>query len=137
MLFQYDPELAEEHAIIYKDYGLAERLPLTEIPEDMQAYVEQEDMKTQSPRCSLNTKEIDILNPLTAMEWKLWYDIIVATKGHGFCQILPVGYRSSSAFKNNILQILPKKLKEWRNIQPPLDTMIALREEFYKKENKR
>ena len=52
-------------------------------------------------------------------------------------QILPVGYRSNQAFKNNLLQVLPKRRKDWGNFNPTLDTMISLREEYYKKENKR
>lgn len=137
MLFQFDPELVEEETIIYKDYGLAERLPLTEVPEDLQTYVDQENMKIKTQPSPLKSKEIDILSPLLPIEWKLWYDIITATKGHGFLQILPVGYRSSQAFKNNLMQILPKKDKEWKTFHPPIDTMISLREDLYKKENKR
>jgi len=75
--------------------------------------------------------------PLSALEFKLWYDLVSATKGHGFLQILPVGYRSSHAFKSNLLQIIPKKTKDWGNFESPLDKMIAIREEFYKNENKR
>lgn len=137
MLFQHDPEIVEEDVIIYKDYGLAERLPNTEIPEDIQNYVHDQEMKITVPKSPLNSTEIDITNPLTAYEWKLWYDLIVATKGHGFVQILPVGYRSNQAFKNNLLHVLPKKQKGWGDFRIPIDSLIEIREEYYKKENKR
>lgn len=115
MLFQQDPSLKEEDVIIYKDFGLAERLPWTDIPEDKINYVTEQEEKIEIPRSPLNSCEIDIVNPLTPSEWKLWYDIVVATKGHGFLQILPVGYRSSQAFKTNLMHIIPKKKWDFGN----------------------
>lgn len=52
-------------------------------------------------------------------------------------QVLPVGYTSNQPFKNNMLQILPKKQKEWKSFQIPIDSMITQREQYYKQENKR
>lgn len=137
MLLQYDPALKEEDVINYKDYGLTERLSLTKIPEEMANYVSTEENKVEIPRSPLNSTEVDITEPLTPQEWKLWFDIVVATKGHGYLQILPVGYRSSHAFSANLIHIVPKKTRDWGNFESPLDQMISIREQFYKKENKR
>lgn len=137
MLFQYDPTLIEDHVIYFRDFGLTERLELTEVPEDMETYIAEQEMKIEIPRSSLNSTEINITNPLTTMEWKLWYDIVVATKGHGFIQILPVGYKSSYAFSSNLMHIVPKKVRDWGDSSVALDKMISIREEYYKKENKR
>ena len=137
MIFQNDPEVSEEDVIIYKDYGLSDRIPKIDIPEEMQNYITDQELLFRNNRSSLRWKEIDITNPLSPQEWRIWYETIVATKGHGFLQILPVGFRSNQAFKNNLLQVLPKRRKDWGNFNPTLDTMITLREEYYKKENKR
>lgn len=137
MLFQYDPTIIEDHVIYFKDFGLTERLASTEVPEDMETYIAEQEMKIEIPRSSLNSTEVDITNPLTSMEWKLWYDIVVATKGHGFIQILPVGYKSGYAFSSNLMHIVPKKVRDWGDSSVSLDKMISIREEYYKNENKR
>jgi plasmid maintenance system killer protein len=137
ILFQYDPDCVQDHVISFKDFGLTDRLECTEIPEDMEAFIELQEGKIEIPRSSLNSTEIDITNPITGMEWKLWYDIVVATKGHGFLQILPVGYKSSYAFSKNMMHIIPKKVRDWGYSTVALDNMISIREEYYKKENKR
>lgn len=137
MIFQHDPDNVEDDVIIYKDYGLTDRIPKIEIPEEIQNYINDQELLFRNNRSSLRCKEIDICNPLTSQEWKIWYETIVATKGHGFLQILPEGFRSNQSFKNNLLQVLPKRRKDWGNFNPTLDTMITLREEYYKKENKR
>ena len=137
MIFQHDSELSEEDVTIYKDYGLTERLPQTQIPDNVEDYVEEQNTKIDQVESHLNSTEIDITSPLSAVEWKLWYDLVVATKGHGFLQILPVGYRANQPFKTNLLQVLPKKAKAWGNFEPPIDSLISLREEFYIKENRR
>lgn len=136
MLWHQDQQ-GEDDFVMYKDYGITERIENIEIPHELIDQVAKIEKDVVAPVSKVNTSQFNITSPLTSEEWKKWYDIILATKGHGYLQILPVGYKSNQPFKNNLLQILPKKEKEWRNFRIPLDTMINLREEYYKKENKR
>eukprot|EP00344_Euplotes_crassus_P006364 CAMPEP_0197017714 /NCGR_PEP_ID=MMETSP1380-20130617/79693_1 /TAXON_ID=5936 /ORGANISM="Euplotes crassus, Strain CT5" /LENGTH=615 /DNA_ID=CAMNT_0042444845 /DNA_START=516 /DNA_END=2363 /DNA_ORIENTATION=- len=136
MIFQSDPELEDDDFQNYRDFGLVERLPMTKIPEEMESYVKTEEAKVSINRSPLKSAEIDITNPLTSYEWKLWYHIVSTTKGYGFLQILPVGYRSSSAFSANLLHVAPKT-KSWGKFESPLDKLISLRKEYYIKENTR
>lgn len=102
----------------------------------MENYVKGEEAKVHIPRCALKSTEIDITSPLSATEWNLWHHIITQTKGYGFLQILPVGYRSSNAFSSNLMHVAPKT-KSWGKFESPLAQLITLRKEFYQKENSR
>ena len=126
-----------EDIITYKDYGVTERQENVEIPHEMIDLVSRQEKVVAAPVSGINTSQFDIMNPLTPDEWKRWYDITSATKGYGFVQVLPVGYTSNQTFKNNLLHIFPKKEKAWKDFNIPLNVMITLREQFYKKENKR
>lgn len=138
MLYYQDKNKeTEEGLVIYKDYGLTVRQEMLIIPEEIQSLVARLDKEIKEPVSKVNTSQFDVKNPLTPHEWKLWHDVVSATKGHGFMQVLPVGYASNQPFKNNLLHILPNKGEGWGRFKIPLGTMINLREEYYKKENKR
>lgn len=53
MIFQHDPETSEEDVIIYKDYGLADRIPRLDIPEEIQGYIADQELLFRNNRSSL------------------------------------------------------------------------------------
>ena len=71
----------------------------------------------------LQCLQIDITDPLTKDEWGNFLEVISATNGLGWFQILPVGQKSSTPLQFNMLHVLPQANIPFRRL--PIDQFVA------------
>ena len=115
-------------AITYRDYSLRKRIEnsgggMTEGRKTMRSKDAEDQPKHIEPEAKLQCLDIDLENPLSREEWNNFVQVVEATQGLGWFQILPVGQKSSMPYQFNMLHCLPSKNIPCERL--PIDVFFA------------
>jgi hypothetical protein len=120
---------------IYRDYSLVKRILTPTGKNNLNSAMAKKKMiDDDAERTKIQCLEINIVDPLSTIDWQNMADIIREIQALAWVQFLPVGQKSCTPYQFNCMHILPNAHIPFSVL--PLEKMISNKMTFVKKYEK-